>query len=33
LPAAFPDLGEILAHFARQRDSLGRHWFIVTGLW
>ena len=32
LPAAFPNLGEILADFARQRDSFGRHWFIVTGL-
>jgi hypothetical protein len=32
LPAAFPDRREILADFARQRDSFGRHWFVVTGL-
>ena len=32
LPTAFPNLGEILADLARQRDSFGRHWPIVTGL-
>ncbi len=30
LAAAFPNLSEIFADFARQSDSFGRHWFIVA---